>query len=87
MRLLKPFRVRDLTKACLIVGLLMNAHQPYAYGAMALHLKYTCQRFETLCTLTGLGLFTPARLSVARSLKIERLRAMYAKASLPLDLN
>ena len=37
----KSFIVRNLTKA------LLNAHHPY--GLMAVHLKYCCARFTTLC--------------------------------------
>lgn len=53
---------------------------------MAIHTRYQCRRFLTLCRLTGVGFKRLSRLNHSRSLRIARLRALYSKAELPLDL-
>lgn len=82
----KRFKTRGLTqdlspvsaRACL------NAHHPY--GAVAIHTKYGCRRFSTICRLTGVGFRVLSRITHTRSLKIERLWVLYTKGNLPLDL-
>ena len=82
----KRFRVRDLSKdlSPISAQALLNSHHPY--GTIAVQLQYPMRRFSTMCRVGGIGFRVLSRLDHSRSLRVERLLAMYTKTTLPIEL-
>lgn len=82
----KRFRCHNMTKDLSPVSVrnLLNSHHiPGLYSVLNL---YPIKRFSTFCRLYGIGYRTLSRLNHTQSPKVLRLRAIWDKRNLPLEI-